>query len=75
MARGICKPYSKTSCHIVFQNMLIEKTEARFEILLINQSLMICFYFAIPSSKWFKTLKQDFYQQDLQLPLANSRQL
>ena len=36
---------------IVFQNMLNEKTEARypFEILLINQSLMIGLYFAIPS--------------------------
>jgi hypothetical protein len=49
--------------------MLIEKTEARFEIL---QFLMIGLYFAIPSSKWFKTFKQDFYKQDLQLPLANN---
>ena len=46
--------------------MLIEKTEARFEIL---QFLMIGLYFAIPSSKWFKTLKQKFCKQELQLRL------
>ena len=54
--------------------MLIDKTEARFEIL---QFLMIGLYFAIPSSKWFKTLKQKFYEQDLQLrlPITDSNSL
>ena len=40
---------------IVFQNMLNEKTEARFEILLINQSLMIGLYFALLASEYLNS--------------------
>ena len=61
MAKGICKSCSKISCHNISEYAKW-KTEAHFVILLINQSFMIGFYFAIPSSKWFKTLKQDFLQ-------------